>query len=359
MSSSHTGYLLIADISGYTQFLTSSEMDHANPILRSLLAVLIEQIGDPLHFWKTEGDAVLAYSTRQEFPSGETFLTICENLYNSFAQRRQDIIANTTCTCNACANVGTLDLKVIAHHGQFEEMQLGPTTDISGTDVILVHRMAKTDVAESTGIRSYALFSEAAANAMDINDMVEPFSQEIEHFGEVPMKVYDLAKSWEHMRANRQRYFLTEEDGVWTFKHHFDAPIAVVWEALVAPEHKQKWMDRIKAVTVENPLGRLGAGTDYHCAHELADFLYQITDWEPFDYFSTRIQDPTRPGVSLPETYHLTQTDRGTDLRYTMGIATDAQGTRFEASEQESAAFLTDFWTASFAELDEQLSHSN
>ena len=62
----YTGYLLIADISGYTQFLTSSEMDHANPILQSLLEALVEQVGDPLHFWKMEGDAILAYSTRQQ-----------------------------------------------------------------------------------------------------------------------------------------------------------------------------------------------------------------------------------------------------------------------------------------------------
>ena len=53
----HTGYLLIADISGYTQFLTTSEMDHANPILQSLLGSLVEQVVDPLHFWKMEGDA--------------------------------------------------------------------------------------------------------------------------------------------------------------------------------------------------------------------------------------------------------------------------------------------------------------
>ena len=131
--SSHTGYLLIADISGYTQFLTSSEMDHANPILQSLLGVLIEQVGDPLHFWKTEGDAVLAYSTRQEFPSGESFLTICENLYNAFALRRQDIISNTTCPCNACANVSGLDLKVIAHHGDFDPC--GGKSKISGETI--------------------------------------------------------------------------------------------------------------------------------------------------------------------------------------------------------------------------------
>lgn len=358
MSTTQRGYLLIADISGYTQFLTTSEMEHANPILRSLLAVLIEQVGDPLHFWKTEGDAVLAYSTRQDFPSGETFLTICENLYNAFALRRQDIIANTTCRCNACANVGILDLKIIAHHGQFDEMQLGPTKDISGADVILVHRMTKTDVRESTGIRSYALFSEAAANAMDINNTMEPFSQELAHFGEIRMKVYDLAKAWEGLRANRQRYFLTEQEGVWTFRHHFDAPIGVVWEYLVAPEHKQNWMDRIKAVTVQNPLGRLGPGSDYHCAHELADFYYRVTDWEPFEYFSTRIQDPARPNISLPETYHLTQKNGGTDLRYTMGIATNAEGERSEVSEQEASAFLADFWASSFAEMDKQLDRS-
>ncbi|MGI9367251.1 MAG: DUF2652 domain-containing protein [Ruegeria sp.] len=358
MTTTHTGYLLIADITGYTQFMTSSEMEHANPILQSLLGVLLEQVGDPLHFWKTEGDAVLAYSTRQDFPSGETFLTICENLYNAFTLRRQDIIANTTCPCKACANVSNLDLKIIAHHGQFDEMQLGPTKDISGAEVILVHRMTKTDVTERTGIRSYALFSEAAADAMNISDVLEPFSQDFEHFGEVRMKVYDLAKSWEKLRARRQRYYLDEEDGVWTFRYHFDAPIGVVWEALVAPELKLTWMDRIKAVKVDNPNGRLGPGSGYHCAHELADFFYRVTDWEPFDYFSTRILDPARPGISLPETYHLTETEGGTGLRYTMGMATDSAGVRSEISEQEASAFLAEFWAASFAEMEKQLGQS-
>ena len=192
----HTGYLLIADISGYTQFLTSSEQAHANPILQSLLTSLLEQVGEPLHFWKMEGDAVLAYSTQQEFPSGETFLTICENLYNAFTSRRQNIIANTTCPCQACANVGSLDLKIMAHHGAFDEMQVGPVKDISGADVILVHRTAKTDEGETTGVRSYALFSDAAVEAMEIEAALVPFSQPFEHFGEVSMQVYALAEAW-------------------------------------------------------------------------------------------------------------------------------------------------------------------
>ena len=348
----HNGYLLIADISGYTAFLTSSEQDHANPILKSLLTSLLEQVGDPLHFWRMDGDAVLAYSTSQEFPSGEVFLTICENFYNAFATRRRDIIANTTCPCQACANVNNLDLKIMAHHGSFEEMTFGPVTDISGSDVILVHRMAKTDVKEATGIRSYALFSDAAVEAMDVDAALTPFSQAFEHFGEVSMQVYDLGAAWEKFRNESERFYLEEADGVLTYRRHFDAPIAIVWEALTAPALKQRWMADMKSVSVDRPEGRIGSGSNYHCAHEAADFFYWVTDWEPFDYFSTRIKDPARDGISLPETYHLTATESGTELRYTIGQAHDADGKRSKVSEEEATGFLSSFWPACFDEME-------
>ena len=350
---SHNGYLLIADISGYTQFLTSTEQDHANPILQSLLGALLEQVGEPLQFWKMEGDAVLAYSTGEKFPSGETFLTICENLYNAFALRRQNIIANTTCPCRACACVGDLDLKIIAHHGAFDEMRVGPVKDISGADVILVHRMAKTDVAEATGVRSYALFSDAAVEAMGIDAALTPYSQPIEHFGDVSMQVYDLAEAWESFRAKRERFFLGEDDGVWTYRRRLGLPICVAWEALTAPELKQRWMVDMKAVSVENPAGRIGAGSDYHCAHELADFRYSVTDWEPFDYFSTRIGDPAREGITLPETYQLSETDAGCEIRYTIGRAEDADGARSQVSEEEAVGFLSGFWPPCFDQMEE------
>jgi len=348
----HNGYLLIADISGYTAFLTSSEQDHANPILKSLLTSLVEQVGEPLQFWRMDGDAVLAYSTSQEFPSGEVFLTICENFYNAFATCRRDIIANTTCPCQACANVNNLDLKIMAHHGSFEEMKFGPVTDISGSDVILVHRMAKTDVKAATGIRSYALFSDAAVQVMDIDAALTPFSQTFEHFGEVSMKVYDLGAAWEKFRNEGERFFLEESDGVWTYRRHFDIPIAIVWEALTAPELKQRWMADMKSVTVDRPEGRIGSGSNYHCAHQAADFFYWVTDWEPFDYFSTRIKDPARDGISLPETYHLMATESGTELRYTIGQAHDADGKRFKVSEEEAIGFLSAFWPPCFDEME-------
>ena len=173
------------------------------------------------------------------------------------------------------------------------------------------------------------------------------------------MQVYDLAKAWENFRAKRERHFLEEQDGVWTYRRHLDVPIAVAWEALTAPELKQRWMEGMRSVTVDNPENRIGTGSGYHCAHEAADFLYWVTDWEPFDYFSTRINDPAREGISMPETYHLTSTESGTELRYTIGKAHDVDGNRSEISEQEAVAFLSGFWPPCFDAMEELIKAAN
>jgi hypothetical protein len=112
-------------------------------------------------------------------------------------------------------------------------------------------------------------------------------------------------------------------------------------------------MQDMKSVTVDNPQNRIGTGSEYHCAHEAANFLYWVTDWEPFDYFSTRLRDPARESFSMPETYHLTSTETGTALRYSLGQAHDPNGNRSEVSEQEAVGFLSAFWPPCFDAMEE------
>lgn len=214
---SHRGYLIMADLSGYTAYLTTTELDHATPIIASLLESMVERLGAPIEPFRLEGDALVAYSTDEHFPSGETFLTICEDLYNAFAARKLDIHANTTCPCRACAQVPTLDLKILVHHGRFEEIKVGRLRDISGSAVIQVHRMAKNGVRKATGIHSYTLFTRAAFEAMGSPGGLVTHVEPMEHFGDVEMHVYDLAAAWERLRAARSRVFVGEGDGIWTF----------------------------------------------------------------------------------------------------------------------------------------------
>ncbi len=53
----------------------------------------------------------------------------------------------------------------------------------------------------------------------------------------------------------------------------------------------------------------------------------------------------------MPETYQLLATASGTELRYTIGPAHDAEGNRSEISGEEAVDFLSTFWPASFNEM--------
>ena len=70
MDQSQDGYLLIADITGYTAFLRESELEHAKDSLRTLLDLLIEQTKPPLRISRLEGDAVISYALQGQLPEG-------------------------------------------------------------------------------------------------------------------------------------------------------------------------------------------------------------------------------------------------------------------------------------------------
>ena len=54
------GYLLLADISGYTSFVAGTELDHSHEILSDLLETICMQVEKLLTIHKLEGDAVFA-----------------------------------------------------------------------------------------------------------------------------------------------------------------------------------------------------------------------------------------------------------------------------------------------------------
>ena len=52
---SRHGYLILADISGYTSFLAKVELEHANEILTDLLEVIMDKFQSLLTISKLEG----------------------------------------------------------------------------------------------------------------------------------------------------------------------------------------------------------------------------------------------------------------------------------------------------------------
>jgi hypothetical protein len=61
------GTLVIADITGYTAFLSGSELEHAQDSLSSLLNLLLRETKAPLKVANLEGDAVFTYAVEGSF----------------------------------------------------------------------------------------------------------------------------------------------------------------------------------------------------------------------------------------------------------------------------------------------------
>jgi hypothetical protein len=55
------GYLVLADISGYTSFIAETELDHGPNILHHLITLIINQLTPALQLAEVEGDAVFVY----------------------------------------------------------------------------------------------------------------------------------------------------------------------------------------------------------------------------------------------------------------------------------------------------------
>lgn len=164
------GFFIITDSSGYTEYLTESELDHAHEILPSLFDAQLKQIKFPLKISGFRGDAIFMYTPELCFVNPQTFLETLENLSIVFLETLQQMQFSTSCPCRACRTMNKLDLKICVHNGDDIVQKLGDHEELLGADVIFPHRMLKNRVIEQTGIKAYALFSEAAASALRLSE---------------------------------------------------------------------------------------------------------------------------------------------------------------------------------------------
>jgi hypothetical protein len=198
-----TGYLVLADISGYTSFVAQTEIEHADMALSFLLETIVEKLSSLLTISKLEGDAVFAYVDESKLEEAKSLLSLIDQTYLAFRDKALTLYKGSTCPCNACKALPTLDLKFLVHHGDFIFQQVAGIRDLMGTDVNLVHRLSKNSVSESTGWKGYALFTSRGLEQMqaDKASFVQQ-TESYEHLGEVQTYVRDMHVRYEEMKAS-------------------------------------------------------------------------------------------------------------------------------------------------------------
>ena len=212
------GYLILADISGYTSYLAGVELAHAQEILAELLELIIKRFAPPLTIAKLEGDAVFAYAPQTQVPRGETLLELLELTYLAFRDRVESIRRRTTCDCNACRAIPGLDLKFILHYGEYLLQNVSGRTELVGSDVNLVHRLLKNQVGDETGWVAYALFTNSCLVQLNLQlDRLHDGVESYEHLGDIETFSLDLHARYQQMVSAR-RVFISLEEA--EFGHH-------------------------------------------------------------------------------------------------------------------------------------------
>lgn len=186
-------YLFIADISGYTSFMIQNKKEyaHATTIITSLIQSLADQVQIPFEISKIEGDALFLTVLKEKLPPKMDPQTIRKKIlyfFTIFYKKISELQHSIICSCGGCKNIDQLKLKIIAHYGTAEPIQVGPFSELSGVDVIIVHRLLKNKIEK----HCYFLMTKPAFDHLQIPDDANLQSDVFidKDLGKIPFYVY-------------------------------------------------------------------------------------------------------------------------------------------------------------------------
>jgi hypothetical protein len=298
--------LIIADISGYTEYLAGVELEHAHDILADLMTTVVKALKPGFKLSKLEGDAAFVYSPTETI-DGSILMDTIESCYFAFRQRLLSIRQASTCECDACALIPNLNLKVVAHHGSVVMQKVAGRSELVGSDVIVVHRLLKNTIPEP----AYAFITDACMNLTGLDPPalnMRRHAETYEHVGEVAGWIEDLEQAWLAYRERKQVY-VDDKHAAFSYTTFLPAPPALVWEYISSPLLRAQWglgLDRIDQL---DPTGRRRQGTINHCMHGADMILQEFIDWRPPRYYTSKATLPS--GFSVISTHEIEPAEGG------------------------------------------------
>jgi len=290
------GTLVLADISGYTKYMAGTEHEHSIEILRELIETIANSFEGRLHVDQLEGDALCATTERTD----PKILEWLNETFGRFHGRLRDIRELSTCPCRACESAGDLGLKFIVHRGEFSRQQIGTAVQLYGTDVNLVHRLAKNTVP----LREYVFATDATLagwpNAARDGFVAAPQTYDV---GRVDASYADLAAVKE--RALNDRVIEVKPGNAKLhLQYRYDAPPEQVWRILMEPQSRQRYLDVPRVDMIPGAKGTY-LGAEFHCRHGK-----DLQNKSEFRVTACDIPDFATTYMDFPIAGHAYRTDR-------------------------------------------------
>ena len=138
-------FLYMPDISGFTQFVTETEIEHSAHIIQELLEVIISNNYLKMEVIEIEGDAVFFYRFGHS-PSVKEIVAQSKSIFQKFHLHLLKFESQRICQCGACRTANNLTLKFIIHSGIVSSYHIMNRFKLIGKDIIILHRLLKNKI---------------------------------------------------------------------------------------------------------------------------------------------------------------------------------------------------------------------
>jgi len=248
MSISHS-LLFIPDISGFTNFVQHTEIEHSKHIIGELLELLIDANELGLTLAEIEGDALFFY--KEELPSREAILHQVERMFIKFHEYLLAYKYRRICRCGACTTAADLNLKFVIHAGEIDFVEVKEMRKPFGHNVVLAHRLLKNNVIAD----EYALFSDSAHASIPSSPEVavsisgEPLPGETTYdLGTEKYFFYQLKPLQQLIDVPPLNEPGERISNPWKIEMNIAAPVEAVYELISSFERRLEWNNGVSEI---------------------------------------------------------------------------------------------------------------
>ncbi|TDH24253.1 DUF2652 domain-containing protein [Segetibacter sp. 3557_3] len=253
------GLIFIPDISGFTRFVSETEIDHSRMIIQEMLETLINANQMDLQISEIEGDAILFYKFGASPELGEIYKQV-ERMFCEFHRHLVAYDQRKFCQCQACLAAIQLTLKVITHYGEFTEYNVKTFNKLIGRDIIVAHQLLKNDIDKHEyWLVTKSLLADASPATftewMEWNSSTRPVES-----GEIGFYFTQLSELKKQIDPEPlPQLYLSDKVRALSLSREYQTDIITLFHATGDFNFRNKWQEGVKEVEeVDHLLPRIG-----------------------------------------------------------------------------------------------------
>ncbi|MCI2230045.1 DUF2652 domain-containing protein [Polaribacter sp. MSW13] len=259
------------DISGFTNFVNHTEVEHSIHIISELLEILLDIATEDFELVEIEGDALFLFATK--IPDYKRLINQTTQMLEKFHEHTKSYETKRICNCGSCRTTTNLELKFLVHYGALNFIKVKHIKKPYGREVITIHRLLKNKIP----INEYLLLTENAYNLYH-NSLNQTWTKSSETYD---LKKLDyFYKNFGYVKETiNHKIDLKKNNKDYTspflkFKHVFEANIDEVYKYVSELKYRHLWDKEAKRIEFdENKLNRIG--TQHNCVLNIGNLNFE------------------------------------------------------------------------------------